>query len=63
MTPAAVPTDAHRPLPKAIVISFLDHVTWLRFAVWFLLGGLVYTFYGYRRSALAGRDGTTPPGS
>ncbi|MEU1887167.1 amino acid permease [Micromonospora sp. WMMD987] len=45
------------------LISFLDHVTWLRFAVWFLLGGLVYAFYGYRRSALARRDGTASPGS
>ncbi|WKU04375.1 amino acid permease [Micromonospora sp. HUAS LYJ1] len=37
------------------LISFLDHVTWLRFAAWFLLGGLIYACYGYRRSALAGR--------
>ncbi|MFI9639395.1 amino acid permease [Micromonospora sp. NPDC051925] len=44
------------------LISFLDHVTWLRFAVWFLIGGLIYAFYGYRRSALAERDDATRPG-
>jgi APA family basic amino acid/polyamine antiporter len=31
-------------------------VTWLRFAVWFLPGLLVYAFYSYRRSAPAPRD-------
>jgi APA family basic amino acid/polyamine antiporter len=41
------------------LISFLDHVTWLRFAAWFLLGGLIYACYGYRRSALA--DRADPP--
>ena len=41
------------------LITFLDPVTWLRFAVWFLLGLVVYAAYGYRRSALAG-DTATP---
>jgi APA family basic amino acid/polyamine antiporter len=40
------------------LITFLDPVTWLRFAAWFALGMLIYALYGYRRSALAGR----PPG-
>jgi APA family basic amino acid/polyamine antiporter len=35
------------------LITFLDPVTWLRFAVWFVLGMIVYFTYGYRRSALA----------
>jgi APA family basic amino acid/polyamine antiporter len=35
------------------LISFLDPVTWLRFAVWFLLGLVVYLAYGRRRSRLA----------
>ena len=34
------------------LISKLDSVTWLRFAVWFVLGVLVYFLYGYRRSRL-----------
>jgi basic amino acid/polyamine antiporter, APA family len=35
------------------LITFLDPVTWLRFAIWFVLGLIVYGTYGYRRSALA----------
>ena len=35
------------------LISFLDPVTWLRFAVWFALGLVVYLLYGRRRSRLA----------
>ncbi|MFB9235953.1 amino acid permease [Plantactinospora siamensis] len=35
------------------LITFLSSVTWLRFAVWFVLGLVLYGFYGYRRSALA----------
>ena len=35
------------------LITFLDPVTWLRFAVWFLLGLIVYFGYSRRRSALA----------
>ncbi|MDD7938899.1 amino acid permease [Actinomycetospora lutea] len=43
------------------LITFLDPVTWLRFALWFLLGLVIYLVYGRRRSKLArvtsGRDG------
>ena len=35
------------------LITFLDPVTWLRFAVWFLLGMAVYFGYSRRRSLLA----------
>jgi basic amino acid/polyamine antiporter, APA family len=38
------------------LITFLEPATWLRFAVWFVLGLLVYAFYSYRRSALAPRE-------
>ncbi|WBB77248.1 amino acid permease [Micromonospora sp. WMMD882] len=34
------------------LITFLAAQTWLRFAVWFLIGALVYALYGYRRSRL-----------
>ena len=34
------------------LISQLDVVTWIRFAVWFVVGVVVYTFYGYHRSHL-----------
>ncbi|PZG00830.1 amino acid permease [Micromonospora deserti] len=38
------------------LITFLAPETWLRFAVWFVFGGLIYAFYGYRRSRLARRE-------
>ena len=34
------------------LITFLDPVTWLRFAAWFLLGLILYAFYGRRHSKL-----------
>jgi len=37
------------------LITFLSPVTWLRFAVWFVLGILVYAFYGRRHSLLNDR--------
>ncbi|MEU7282182.1 amino acid permease [Streptomyces sp. NPDC045431] len=46
------------------LITFLQWQTWARFAVWFLLGLVVYFGYSYRRSHLAGseaRTGQAPP--
>jgi APA family basic amino acid/polyamine antiporter len=37
------------------LITFLSPVTWLRFAVWFVLGLLLYGFYGRKHSALNNR--------
>jgi APA family basic amino acid/polyamine antiporter len=34
------------------LISKLSPITWLRFAIWFLIGVGIYAFYGYRRSHL-----------
>ncbi|GAB2578559.1 amino acid transporter [Paractinoplanes abujensis] len=38
------------------LITFLDPVTWLRFAVWFLLGLALYFFYSRHHSKLNTRD-------
>ena len=38
------------------LITFLDPVTWLRFAAWFVLGLIVYFAYSYRHSAMAHQD-------
>ena len=38
------------------LITFLDPVTWLRFAVWFVIGLAIYLLYGRRHSALNTRN-------
>ncbi|MGH3497156.1 MAG: amino acid permease [Nocardioidaceae bacterium] len=35
------------------LVSKLQAVTWLRFIVWFVIGALIYAFYGYRHAKLA----------
>lgn len=34
------------------LITNLTWVTWLRFAIWFVIGSVIYAFYGYHRSHL-----------
>jgi APA family basic amino acid/polyamine antiporter len=43
------------------LISFLDPTTWLRFAIWFLIGLAIWFFYGRRRSRLARTGGAADP--
>ncbi|MEU2618315.1 amino acid permease [Streptomyces sp. NPDC007157] len=37
------------------LITFLAWQTWVRFAVWFVIGCVIYFAYSYKRSRLAGR--------
>ncbi|MGC5341845.1 amino acid permease [Streptomyces sp. DT171] len=43
------------------LITFLQWQTWVRFAVWFVIGLVVYFGYSYRKSEMA-RSGTGSPG-
>ncbi|WP_235834019.1 amino acid permease [Actinomadura logoneensis] len=45
------------------LIANLDWVTWVRFAVWMLIGLVVYVFYGYRHSAENRSAGDAVPDS
>jgi APA family basic amino acid/polyamine antiporter len=58
---AALPRSFRTPLVPLVpligiafsvwLIANLDWITWVRFAVWMVLGLIVYAFYGYRNSA------------
>jgi basic amino acid/polyamine antiporter, APA family len=39
------------------LITFLKPETWLRFAIWFVIGIVLYFAYGRQKSAMARRDG------
>lgn len=38
------------------LVTFLAPETWLRFAVWFVIGLVIYLLYGYRKSAMAEQE-------
>jgi APA family basic amino acid/polyamine antiporter len=40
------------------LMAFLPTLTWIRFAVWTVIGTLVYLAYGMRHSRLAAREST-----
>lgn len=43
------------------LMTNLTTLTWVRFGVWLVIGITIYSFYGYRRSLLAGqRSGAAP---
>ncbi|AIA07297.1 amino acid permease [Streptomyces noursei] len=42
------------------LITFLAWQTWVRFAVWFVIGLVIYFSYSYRKSELATADRTAP---
>ncbi len=41
---------------SSYLITELGTVTWIRFGVWLLVGGIVYFFYGYKHSRLNTKD-------
>ncbi|WP_425480782.1 amino acid permease [Sciscionella sediminilitoris] len=47
------------------LVTFLEPATWLRFAIWFVIGMIVYGLYGYRHSKMSkGQDtGSVTPDS
>ncbi|TLQ42400.1 amino acid permease [Streptomyces marianii] len=42
------------------LITFLDPQTWVRFAVWLVVGLIIYFAYSYRHSNLAGEESAGP---
>ncbi|MET9342954.1 amino acid permease [Nonomuraea sp. NPDC003804] len=51
-TPGMPVTPAVGIVFSVWLITFLDPLTWLRFAVWFLIGLIIYFAYSYRHSEL-----------
>ncbi|GGQ01367.1 amino acid permease [Streptomyces roseolilacinus] len=61
-TPFMPVTPAIGVVASVWLITYLRVETWLRFAVWFLVGLVVYFGYSYRRSALAAEERRTTGG-
>jgi APA family basic amino acid/polyamine antiporter len=58
--PFRVPGVPYTPLISIAACAYLmfqlPGVTWIRFAIWLVLGLIFYFFYGYRHSVLRNRD-------
>jgi APA family basic amino acid/polyamine antiporter len=57
-----VPWNPVIPIVAALICVYLmlnlSLETWLRFAIWMVLGFIVYAFYGYRRSRVGETERT-----
>lgn len=61
--PFRVPGVPYTPLISIVACAYLmfqlPAVTWIRFAIWLIIGLVFYFFYGYRHSVLRLRDAAT----
>jgi APA family basic amino acid/polyamine antiporter len=48
-------------LSAASLMAFLPMMTWIRLLIWFAIGMVIYFFYGFRNSKLAGKPSSQKP--